>query len=110
LACTTRALDFGALESIRKTYGNERDLEDLPSSSLTEPAIVFRPHAEKRQLVPYDSKRVLEVMSSRDPLSPIFSSPSDMIDLPEGTVSRSKLVLKHESADHLMKHTRNDEG
>jgi hypothetical protein len=109
-SCPNRALDFGPLITIKKRYGNRSDLEDMPSSQTTKPSVVFKPHAEKRQLVPYNTKRALELLMRREPLPPIFNSPADVLEIPEGIVGRSKLVVKHESAADLMRHTRSDEG
>ena len=110
LSCPTRALDFGILSSLTERYGDRSDLEDMPSCLTTKPSVVVKPHARKRQLVPYNAERVLELLMSRDPLPPIFTSPAEVTDIPEGIIGRSELVLKHESAEDLMRHTRNDEG
>lgn len=110
LACPTRALDFGPLNTLSVRYGERRDLEDIPSSRTAKPAIVFKPRADKRQLVPYDAERALELMMRRDPLPPVFASPDDVTEIREGTVGRRGLVIKHESATDLMRCTRSDEG
>lgn len=110
LSCAYRALDFGPLSTIISRYGDKRDLEDLPDSRATRPAIIFKPHASKRQLVPYDIQKALHLMMRRDPLPPIFGSPEDVLEIPEGAIGRSKLVVKHESVADLMRCTRNDEG
>jgi len=105
-----RALDFGPLSTLMVTYGDRRDLEDMPSSQTTKPAVVFKPHTRKQQLVPYDTQRALELMMRRDPLPPVFTSAADVLEIPSGTIDRGELVIKHESADGLMRRTRNDEG
>lgn len=110
LACPMRALDFGPLSDLQERYGEIRDLEDLPGSQTTSPAVVFQPHAPKRQLVPYDAGRALELLAKRDPLPPVYTSAADVTEIPEGLVGRSKLVIKHHSTDDLMRWTRNDEG
>jgi anaerobic dimethyl sulfoxide reductase subunit B (iron-sulfur subunit) len=110
LACRTRVLDFGPLSALVESYGDIRDLEDMPGSRSTKPSIVFKPHAAKRQLVPYDTERALELLMRRDPLPPIFASAADVTDIPEGMLGRCELVIKHESAEDLMHRTRNDEG
>jgi anaerobic dimethyl sulfoxide reductase subunit B len=110
LACPNRALDFGPLSTLRTEYGDRRDLEDMPSSQTTKPAVVFRPHTEKRQLVPYNAERALELFMRRDSLPPIFTSVVDVTEIPRGTIARNKLVIKHQSAADLMRRTRNDEG
>ena len=110
LACPTRALDFGPLSSLIVKYGDRRDLEDMPSSRTTKPAIVVKPHTEKRQFVPYNAERAVELLMTRDPLPPIYASTADVTEIPEGMIGRGELVIKHESAEELMRCTRNDEG
>jgi len=110
LSCPTRALDFGSLNVLMERYGNERDIEDMPSSRNTKPAIIFKPHTKKRELVPYNAERALELLMARDPLPQIFSSIADVIKTPEGTIAHSKLRIKHSSTDEIMHYTRSDEG
>jgi hypothetical protein len=45
----------------------------------------------------------------RDPLPLVFTSIEDVIEIPEGMVGCNELVVKHETANDLMKRTRNDE-
>ena len=87
-----------------------RDLEDLPDSKTTKPSVVFKPHGVKKPVVPYNAERALELMMRRDPLPPVYSKITDVTEIPEGTVGRDKLVIKHKSAEELMKYTRCDEG
>ena len=110
LSCTARALDFGPLTEMQSRYGSNRDLEDLPGSLATKPAVVFKPHAIKKPVVPYDAQKALKLMMRRDPLPPVFNSISDVTDIPEGMVGRNKLVIKHKSEEEVMRYTRCDEG
>lgn len=110
IACPLRALDFGPLDELTKIYGNERDLEDLPSSKTTRPCVVFKARREKCRLVPYDSEKALVLFMRRDPLPPLFSSLTDITEIPEDLVGRNKLRIKHPSAEDLLRCTRNDEG
>lgn len=110
LSCPNRALDFGPLNSLIMKYKGLRDLEDLPSSQLTQPAVVFKPHAGKRQLVPYNAKRAMELLMKRDPLPAVFKSSDNVKEIPKGTIGRSELVIKHKSAADLMRYTRSDDG
>jgi hypothetical protein len=82
----------------------------MPSGRTTRPAVVFKPHARKRQLAAYNAQTALELMMRRDPLPPVFGSAADVIEIPSGTIDRSELVIKHESVGDLMRRTRNDEG
>jgi anaerobic dimethyl sulfoxide reductase subunit B (iron-sulfur subunit) len=110
LACPMRSLDFGPLEDLVRVYGDSRDLEDLPDSRVTRPGVVFQARREKRRIVPYDSQKALRLLMRRDPLPAIFSSPSKVTEIPEGLVGRSRLAIKHASAEDLLRCTRNDEG
>ncbi len=110
IACPDRALDFGPLSTLTVRHGESRDIEDMPGSRTTKPAVVFKPHVEKRQLVPYNAQRALELLMRRDPLPPVFTSIADVVDIPKGLIGSSELVIKHGSADDLMRRTRNDEG
>ena len=109
LTCSSRALDFGPMSEMEKRYGKNQDIEDMPSSQTTKPSVVFKPQGKKKQLVPYDSRKALELMMRRDPLPPVFESLADVQEVPEGMVGRGKLVLKHKTAEELMKYTRCDE-
>jgi anaerobic dimethyl sulfoxide reductase subunit B (iron-sulfur subunit) len=91
-------------------YGDLRDLEDMPDSKTTKPAVVFKPHAVKKPIIPYDAQRALELMMRRDPLPPVYDKISDVTDIPEGMVGRDKLVIKPKTAEELMRNTRCDEG
>jgi len=110
LACPLRALDFGPLTDLMKTYGRLQDLEDLPDSRTTKPSVVFKARREKRRLVPYDPEKALRLFMRRDPLPPVFTSLSDITEIPDDLVGRSRLVIKHASAEDLLHRTRNDEG
>ena len=105
-----RALDFGTLADMQARYGTLSDLEDLPDSKTTKPSVVFKPHGVKKPVVPYNAERALELMMRRDALPPVYSKITDVTDIPEGTVGRDKLVIKHKTAEELMKYTRCDEG
>ncbi len=110
LSCPLRALDFGPLRTLGEKYGNSRDLQDLPESSLTKPAVIFKASREKRQLFPYDAKRALELLMKRASLPEIFSSPSHVTETYKGLVGRDELRIKHDSCEDLMKSTKNDDG
>lgn len=110
LSCRTRALDFGPFVSLKTKYGDCRDLEDMPSSRITGPAVLVKTHLPKRRLVPYDTRKAIAVMMRRDPLPPVFTLPSDVTEIPHGTIARSTLVLKHNTVAQMMQFTRNDEG
>ncbi|MBI4787705.1 MAG: dimethylsulfoxide reductase subunit B [Chloroflexi bacterium] len=43
-ACPMRAIEFGELSELRAKYGNAMDVEPLPASWMTQPAVVVTPH------------------------------------------------------------------
>ncbi len=43
-ACPMRAIEFGELAELRAKYGNAMDIEPLPASWMTNPAVVIAPH------------------------------------------------------------------
>jgi anaerobic dimethyl sulfoxide reductase subunit B len=110
LSCPLRALDFGLLKELEAKYGNRRDLEDLPAGDLTRPAIVFKASRDKFQLFPYDAQKALKLFMDREPLPQLYTSLSDVTEVPKGLVGRDRLTIKHGSCEELMQFTRNDEG
>ena len=110
LSCPNRALDFGPLEDLERRYGDRRDLPGLPEGSATRPAMIFKEHATKRELVPYDSERAIELLRHRHGFPDLFNEPSDLLQIPDGTIGRHVLRYTHASADDLLECTRDDEG
>ena len=47
-SCPQRALDFDEIGKLRELYGQECDIAPLPSSELTKPSIVIKPHAQAK--------------------------------------------------------------
>jgi anaerobic dimethyl sulfoxide reductase subunit B (iron-sulfur subunit) len=45
-ACPMRALDFGDLAELRRKYSGTREVFPLPEASLTEPAVIIKPHRD----------------------------------------------------------------
>lgn len=43
-SCVMRALEFGEFDELRAKYGAEASIEPLPSSDITQPALVIKPH------------------------------------------------------------------
>ena len=113
-ACEMRALDFGLLTDLQNRYGTLRDLEDVPNSATTLPAVVFKPHAAKKQLIPYDVNRALTLLAARNAvtpsLSPLYNTPADATDIPAGLVARTTLKMKPNSVAEAMATTQHDDG
>ncbi|MFC1994247.1 4Fe-4S dicluster domain-containing protein [Chloroflexota bacterium] len=110
LSCPLRALDFKPLKEIINHYRDQRDLEDMPSSRTTSPSVVYKSHASKQQLITYDSKKAIGLLMKRGSLPPILTSIDELTKAPREIIGRGKLVIKHKSAEELMRCTRNDEG
>jgi len=45
-SCPARALDFGDFDELKKIYGSESAIFPLPDPSLTEPALIVKPHPD----------------------------------------------------------------
>lgn len=114
LSCSMRALEFGPLDELEKKYGHLKRLEDMPKDSITKPAVVFKTADPKRQVIPWDSKRALELWQKRqphegEPLPDIFTEISEVTEAPQEIVGRHKLVLKAKNSQELMYYTTDNE-
>ena len=114
LSCSMRALEFGPIDEMRRRYGNLGPLEEMPGSSVTRPAVVFKPADPKRLIVPWNPKRALELWqkretSHRDPLPDVFASTSDVTEIRGAIVGRDRLVLKAKSNAEQKYYTTDDE-
>jgi len=114
LSCSMRALEFGPIDELEKKYGHLKRLEDMPKDSITKPAVVFKPAEPKRQVIPWDSKRALELWRKRqphegEPLPDIFTEISEVTEAPQEIVGRHKLVLKAKNSQELMYYTTDNE-
>ncbi|MFC2025198.1 4Fe-4S dicluster domain-containing protein [Chloroflexota bacterium] len=111
-SCPMRALDFGPLEDLKRKYGNVSVLEDLPSDTITRPAIVFKPHIPKKQLVHYDEGKALQLLGDREvftQLPPLYLSKDDVTYVPPGLVGRDRLNLKPKTVEEAKRATQHDE-
>jgi len=104
LACPTRALDFGPLEDMKSKWGTNQQLAEMPDPKTVSPAVVFKPSADKKTLVPYDASSALQLLANRGgSLPPFFNSPADVTSVPEGIISRSSLNMKASGADLVLR-------
>ena len=110
LSCSQRALDFDTMDNLKKKYGTSSDLQDLPPSSVTQPAVIFKAKPAKKTLVSYDSNAALTLMATRDPLPALYSNPSVVTTIPAGTVGRNKLNLNPANSAEFMTAYLDDEG
>ena len=114
LSCSMRALEFGPIDELEKKYGHLKRLEDMPKDSITKPAVVFKPAEPKRQVIPWDSKRALELWRKRqphegEPLPDVFTEISEVTEALQEIVGRHKLVLKAKNSQELMYYTTDNE-
>jgi len=114
MTCPMRAWDFGPLDELIAKYGDNRQLEGMPDPTETKPSIVFKPlPASKKQLIPYNVDEALTVFAKREGygnvLPPVFTSKTDVTDVPEGLVGRSKLIMKPKNLEELMRVTKVDD-
>ena len=107
-SCPLRALDFGPIEELEAKYGQLRQLEGMPDP-VTNPSYLVKANVPKKKIVPYDSKRAVELMQKRGDLGNTFESVEDVVPA-EGHVGRGKLKMKHENVKELMTKTRGDLG
>jgi hypothetical protein len=114
LSCSLRALEFGPLNELKEKYGSLGQLKDMPRDSITGPAVVFKPAEPKRKIVPYDHQKALKLWQRRhpdssEPLSDVFTDPSDVTRNSGDVVARNKLVLKPKNIDEQNFYTMDDE-
>jgi anaerobic dimethyl sulfoxide reductase subunit B (iron-sulfur subunit) len=114
LSCSMRALAFGPMDDLVARYGNLRCLEDMPKETITRPAVVFKPADQKQDVVPWDSKRALELWQKRHsedgrPLPDLFQDMEEVTNSPTDIVGRNKLVLKAKDSEELMYYTTDNE-
>jgi hypothetical protein len=75
---------------------------------------VLKPSDSKKQVIPWDSNRALELWRRRqpyegEPLPDLFSENSEVTEASEEIVGRNKLALKAKDNVELMYYTMDDE-
>jgi anaerobic dimethyl sulfoxide reductase subunit B (iron-sulfur subunit) len=113
-SCRMRALEFGPLATLESKYGTKKDLPDVPSSTTTNPSVIFNAQMDHTQVVPYDSNAALTLWQGRGPfgasgLPNLFNTGTDVTGASTSIVGRNKLVLKHSSVEELEYYTVDDE-
>ena len=114
LSCSMRALEFGPLDELEKKYGHLKRLEDMPKESITKPAVVFKPADPRKQVIPWDSRRALELWQKRqphegEPLPDVFTEISEITEAPQEITGHHKLVLKAKNSQELIYYTTDNE-
>lgn len=114
LSCSMRALEFGPLDELTGRYGNQRRIAPMPKDTVTRPAVVFKSVDPKKQIIPWNHQRALELWQkrrSRDGvlLPDVFGNPDEVTQTSSEIVGRNKLVLKAASTKEIMYYTTDDE-
>ena len=78
------------------------------------PSVVIKPEDPKRQIIPYDAKKALELWQKRHPdngeiLPDVFENPEDVTDVPVTAMGRHELNLKPKNTQELLFYTTDDE-
>ncbi len=78
------------------------------------PSAVFKPEDPKRQILPYDAKKALELWQKRHPdngeaLPDVFENAEDVTHVPEEMIGRNRLVLKPKNTEEQMFYTTDEE-
>ena len=109
MSCPGRALDFGPIEQMQEKYGDLRALPDMPDGSFVKPAIVFTKVNERKNIVPYDVDKAMELMRDRGPdLAPQFEYAD--VESAEERIGYKKLVMKASSVAEALALSKNEEG
>jgi anaerobic dimethyl sulfoxide reductase subunit B (iron-sulfur subunit) len=114
LSCSMRALEFGPIDQLASQHGNLKELEEMPSSTITRPAVVFKRSQSKKQIVPWDAEQALRLWKDRGPNAPLetpalFEDASDITEVPPSMVGHDHLVLKPRNVEELMDYTTDDD-
>ena len=109
MSCPGRALAFGTLEEMEAKYGTLKALPDMPDGDFVKPAIVFRPLNERKNIVPYDVDRAMELMRDRgEDLPPQFEYAD--VESAEERIGYGKLVMKAARVAEALALSKNEEG
>lgn len=109
MACPGRALDFGPLEEMEKKYGTLKALPDMPDGTFVKPAVVFKPVNPRKDIVPYNVDRAMELMRDRgEDLPPQFEYAD--VECAEERIGYGKLIMKAASVEEALALSKNEEG
>jgi len=109
-ACPQRAFDFDTLANLQTKYGKNADLTALPSSSTTSPAVVFKPQAAKKSIVPYDPAKALALLGARGSFAPVYTSTDQATTAAAGQIARTAPAIKPKSMAELIAGSTSNDG
>jgi anaerobic dimethyl sulfoxide reductase subunit B (iron-sulfur subunit) len=119
-SCDKRALEFGPLADLQQKFGTLRQLKGMPDPSTAQPALVVKAQLPKKQIVPYDANKALELWQQRGQMTYtgsefsadaplVFENKSDLTDPMPDRVFKNKLVMHHKTNAELLYYTQPDE-
>ena len=110
MSCIMRALDFGKLSDLQKKYPDATsDLTGVPSSKTATPAVLFRPAAARKQLVPYDPNTAAPLLANRGSSLPAaFDTLANVTSDPNGIAARQTLNITPKKSADLMLATQDE--
>jgi anaerobic dimethyl sulfoxide reductase subunit B (iron-sulfur subunit) len=110
LSCSMRALEFGPLEELVSEFGQLRQVEDMPSPTITNPSVAFKIREAKKTILPWDVQKATELWKKRGPYAPkdapdLFADLEEITQVPPKTVGHDRLVLKARNVEEFMYYT-----
>ncbi|MGA2876909.1 MAG: 4Fe-4S dicluster domain-containing protein [Nitrososphaerales archaeon] len=110
MSCAMRALDFGPVTQLAKTYPDATsDLTGVPSSKTTSPAVLFRPSVARKTLVPYDPTAAAPLLANRGSTLPAaFDTLANVTSDPNGIAGKQTLNIKPTNSTALMLATQDE--
>jgi len=113
-SCGTQAFEFGPLADLQQKFGTLKQLPGMPDPSISQPAAIFKAQMPRKQIVPYDANRALQLWQQRGPTATsstplVFQSASDVTNPQTDRVLKNKLVFHYENNAQLIYYTTQDE-
>lgn len=114
LSCSLRALEFGPMNELKEKYGDQVQIEDMPKNSIARPAAIWKPMDSKKQVVPWDWKKALQLWQKRHPdngeeLAPVFENTDCVTGDSGDIIGRNRLFLKPPRVEDKIFYTTDDE-
>jgi hypothetical protein len=102
------------MNELREKYGDQIQMEDMPKNSITRPAVVWKPMDFKKQIVPWDWKKALQLWQKRHPdngeeLPSVFDDIDCVTRDSRDLAGRTRLILKLEKVEDKIFYTTDDE-
>jgi len=114
LSCSMRAIEFGPIHKLKFQFGELRSLKEMPPVNLTRPSVVFKSSNSKKQIIPWNAEKALNLWKKRGPYAPsdapeLIQEIEDLAHPPQNTIGRDHLVLKADNSIEFMYYTTDDD-